>query len=244
MFPMLMTAAGTVSPAKVFVIGVGVAGLQAIATAKRLGAVVSAYDVRPAVKEQVQSVGAKFIEMELETGAAEDQGGYAKELGEEFYRRQRELMTGVLKDSDVVITTAAIPGKKAPILVTREMVEAMPPGSLVIDLAAERGGNCEVTQAGQNIEHHGVTVCGPLNLPATIPYHASQMYAKNILTFLTHLIKERQVVIDPQDEITHGTLITQAGEVIHPSVREAHGMPPLPARMPEPSSDTEEPHGN
>ncbi len=228
MFPMLMTAAGTISPAHVFVVGVGVAGLQAIATAKRLGAVVSAYDVRHAVKEQVQSVGAKFIEMALESGEAEDQGGYAKELGEDFYRRQRELMASVLKESDVVITTAAIPGKRAPILVTKEMVEVMPPGSLIVDLAAERGGNCEITRPGETVHHHGVDVVGPVNLPSTIPTHASQMYAKNVLTFISHLTKEKQIVINPQDEITQGTLITWNCEVFHRTVREVHGLPPLP----------------
>ncbi|MCA9409654.1 MAG: Re/Si-specific NAD(P)(+) transhydrogenase subunit alpha [Candidatus Omnitrophica bacterium] len=227
MFPMLMTAAGTVSPARVFVVGVGVAGLQAIATAKRLGAVVSAYDIRPAVKEQVQSVGAKFIEMELEAEGSEDKGGYAKEMNEEFYRKQRELMIEVLRESDVVITTAAVPGKKAPILVTMEMVQVMAPGSLVIDLAAERGGNCELTVPGEDVDHEGVTIMGPVNLPSTIPYHASQMYAKNLCTFLTHLTKEKEVVIDPQDEITRETLITQGGEIVHPRVREVYGLPPL-----------------
>ncbi len=227
MFPMLMTAAGTVAPARVFVIGVGVAGLQAIATAKRLGAVVSAYDVRPAVKEQVQSVGAKFIEMELESDSSEDQGGYAKELGEEFYRQQRELMSEVLKDSDVVITTAAIPGKKAPTLVTREMVDVMSPGSLVIDLAAERGGNCELTRLNETVLHEGVQILGPGNLPSTVPFHASQMYSKNLVTLMNHLVKNEEIVIDRQDEITQGILITWDGDVVHPIVREKHGLPPI-----------------
>jgi NAD(P) transhydrogenase subunit alpha len=221
MFPMLMTAAGTVSPARVFVVGVGVAGLQAISTAKRLGAVVQAYDVRPAVKEQVQSVGAKFVEMEIDASESEDKGGYAKELGEDFYRKQRELMTSVLAQSDVVITTAAVPGKKAPILVTKEMVEVMAPGSVVVDLAAERGGNCELTCCGQTtITPNGVTILGPENLPSTVPYHASQMYAKNITTFLLHLAKEGELKIDLEDEITKETLITHGGEVVHPRVKE------------------------
>jgi NAD(P) transhydrogenase subunit alpha len=174
-FPMFMTAAGTVAPAKVFVIGAGVAGLQAIATAKRLGAVVSAYDVRAAVKEEVQSLGAKFVEMELETG--EGEGGYAREMDDDFYRKQRELMTRVIAESDVVITTAAVPGKKAPILVTKEMVEGMAPGSVIVDLAAERGGNCELTKVDEVVEAHGVTILGPSNVPSSLPFHASQMYS-------------------------------------------------------------------
>jgi NAD(P) transhydrogenase subunit alpha len=190
MFPMLMTAAGTISPAKVFVVGAGVAGLQAIASARRMGAVVQAFDVRPAVKEQVQSLGAKFLDLPLETADAQDKGGYAKQLDENTYRRQRELMLKALADNDVVITTAAIPGKKAPILVTEEMVKAMAPGSVIVDLAAERGGNCELTRPGETIERHGVTILGPTNLPATVPFHASQMYAKNITTLLTYLVKD------------------------------------------------------
>ena len=229
MFPMFMTAAGTVRPARVLVIGVGVAGLQAISTARRLGAVVSGYDVRPAVKEQVESLGAKFVEMELATAEAEDKGGYAKELGEEFYRKQRELMTRVLSDSDVVITTAAVPGKKAPVLVSGEMVKVMPPGSVIVDLAAERGGNCELTRPGETVVEHQVTVLGPLNLPATVPYHASQLYAKNITTFLMHLAKEGRLTFDLEDEITAGTLVTKGGQVVHPTVRELLGLPALEA---------------
>jgi len=220
MFPMSMTAAGTIAPARVFVIGAGVAGLQAIASAKRLGAVVSGYDVRPAVKEQVESLGGKFIEMELEAAEAEDKGGYAKELGEDFYRRQRELMTKVVAQNDVVITTAAIPGKKSPVLVTGEMVQGMRPGSVIVDLAAERGGNCELTRADQRVVEHGVTILGPTNLPATVPYHASQMYAKNIATLLLHLTKDGEPNIDLDDEITAGTMISQGGQVVHPRVRE------------------------
>ncbi|MCU0233488.1 MAG: Re/Si-specific NAD(P)(+) transhydrogenase subunit alpha [Thermoanaerobaculales bacterium] len=223
MFPMMMTAAGTLAPAKVFVVGVGVAGLQAIASAKKLGALVEAYDVRPAVKEQVQSLGAKFVELELETTGAEDAGGYAKALGEDFYRKQREMMVKVVAASDVVITTAAIPGKKAPILVTEEMVKGMHAGSVIVDLAAERGGNCELTKAGENVLYNGVTIIGPLNIPATIPYHASQMYAKNIATFLLHLTKEGKLTINPDDEITAGTLITRDGKVVNPRVLEAMG---------------------
>jgi NAD(P) transhydrogenase subunit alpha len=223
MFPMMMTAAGTVAPAKVFVVGAGVAGLQAIASARKLGAIVHAYDVRPAVKEQVESLGGKFVELELETATAEDAGGYAKELGEDFYRKQREMMNKVIAESDVVITTAAIPGKKAPILVTTEMVEGMHSGSVIVDLAAERGGNCELTKAGETVVFKGIKIIGPVNIPATVPHHASQMYAKNIATFLLHLIKEGKITIDTEDEITAGTLITQGGKVVHPRVLEAMG---------------------
>jgi NAD(P) transhydrogenase subunit alpha len=220
MFPMLMTAAGTVAPAKVFVVGVGVAGLQAIATARRLGAVVSAYDVRPAVKEQVESVGAKFVELPLETAGAEDKGGYAKALDEDFYRRQRELMARVLAESNVVITTAAVPGRKAPILVTEEMVAGMPPGSVIVDLAVERGGNCELTEPDRTVEKHGVTIIGPANLPSTVPYHASQMYARNISTFLLHIAKNGEIRLDSNDEILRETLLARDGRVVHPRVLE------------------------
>lgn len=225
MFPMLMTAAGTLTPARVFILGVGVAGLQAIATAKRLGAVVSAYDVRPAVKEQVQSLGAKFVEMDLET--AEGQGGYAKEMDEEFYRKQRELMLKVIAESDVVITTAAIPGKKAPILVTAEMVEAMPAGGVIVDIAAERGGNCELTEPGAVIQRHNVTILGPLNLSSDIPRHASQMYSNNMTTFLKSLIKNGQVQVNMEDEVIAGTLVTLNGVLVHPLCRKLAGLPEL-----------------
>jgi len=219
MFPMLMTAAGTISPAKVFVVGVGVAGLQAIATAKRLGALVSAYDVRPAVKEQVLSVGAKFVEMELETGKAEDKGGYAQAMDENFYRKQRELMARVVAEHDVVITTAAIPGKKSPVLVTKEMVAGMAHGSVIIDLAAERGGNCELTKADETVVDHGVTILGPTNLPSTAPFHASQMYAKNICTFLTLLTdKEGKLTINTEDEIVGETLVARDGAVVNAKI--------------------------
>lgn len=220
MFPMMMTAAGTIAAARVFVVGAGVAGLQAIASARRLGAVVHAYDVRPVVREQVESLGGKFVELELDTDSAEDSGGYAKELGEDFYTKQREMMLSVVADSDVVITTAAIPGKKAPVLVTREMVDGMQRGSVIVDLAAERGGNCELTVPGERVDHNGVTVLGPLNIPSDVPYHASQMYSKNITTFLLHLVKEGELVIDLDDEITRGTLITRDGSVVHERVLE------------------------
>jgi NAD(P) transhydrogenase subunit alpha len=227
MFPLLTTAAGTVTPAHVFIVGVGVAGLQAIATARKLGAVVEAYDVRPAVKEQVQSVGAKFVELPLETSQSEDKGGYAKAQDESFYQRQREMMARVVAANDVVITTAVVPGKKAPVLVTAEMVRGMAPGSVIVDLAAERGGNCELTQPDQVVIEQGVTILGPTNLPSTVPYHASQMYAKNITTFLLHLIQEGRVRIDAGDEITRETLVAQGGDVVHPRVRAMLGLPEL-----------------
>jgi H+-translocating NAD(P) transhydrogenase subunit alpha len=211
---MLMTAAGTITPARAFVIGAGVAGLQAIATAHRLGAVVSAYDVRPAVKEQVQSVGAKFVEMPLETAAAEAKSGYAQQMDEDFYRRQRELMARVVAESDVVITTAAIPGKRSPLLITAAAVEGMAPGSVIVDLAAERGGNCELTKAGETVVHRGVTILGPLNLPAEVPYHASQLYAKNISTFLLSLVKDGQVKLDMEDEVIRDTLVARDGTAV------------------------------
>ncbi|UCG53798.1 MAG: Re/Si-specific NAD(P)(+) transhydrogenase subunit alpha [Candidatus Latescibacterota bacterium] len=219
-FPMFMTAAGTIAPARVFVIGVGVAGLQAIATAKRLGAVVSAYDIRPAVKDQVLSLGAKFVELELEAGDAEDKGGYAKAMDEEFYKKQREVMTKVVAENDVVITTAAVPGKKAPILVTEEMVKGMSPGSVVVDLAAERGGNCDLTKPGETVEVHGVSILGPLNVPSTVPYHASQMYAKNITTFFQNLVKDGAIDLNMEDEIIKDTMVAKGGEVVLPRVRE------------------------
>jgi NAD(P) transhydrogenase subunit alpha len=224
MFPMLMTAAGTVTPARVLVIGAGVAGLQAIATARRLGAVVSGYDIRPAVKEQVESLGARFVVLDLENAAAEDKGGYAKAMGEEFYRRQRELLGNVLAEQNVVITTAAIPGKKAPILITAEMAARMAPGSLIVDIAAERGGNCELTRPGEVVEQAGVQILGPVNLPSEIPYHASQMYAKNILTFLKYLVKDGQISLDRDDEIVRDTLVAHGGEIVHPRVRESMGL--------------------
>jgi NAD(P) transhydrogenase subunit alpha len=253
LFPMLMTAAGTVTPARVLVIGAGVAGLFAAATARRLGAVVSAYDVRPASREQVESVGAKFLSLPLDSGGSEDRGGYAKEMDAEFYRRQRELMTGAVKEHDVVITTAAVPGKRAPVLVTRDMVAGMAPGSVIVDLAAERGGNCELTRPGETVVEHGVTVLGPLNLPATVPYHASQLYARNVASFLVHLLRDVKpasqpagagpaaIPIDTGDEITRETLIARGGEVVHERLRQLLGLAPAgsqpspPAAAPPPS---------
>jgi H+-translocating NAD(P) transhydrogenase subunit alpha len=229
-FPMLTTAAGTLKPARVLILGAGVAGLQAIATARRLGAVVQAYDVRPAVKEQVESLGAKFVEIPLQGG--EGAGGYAKAMDEEFYRRQREFLQGVLAQTDVAITTAAIPGKKAPILITADMVRAMPAGAVIVDLAAERGGNCEATRPGETIDFHGVTVAGPLNLAATVPNHASQMYSQNALAFLKLLVRNGKLLLDLTDEVVAGTLLTKGGEVIHPLVREIAGLGPLPLPTP------------
>ena len=216
MFPMLTTAAGTIKPARVFIVGAGVAGLQAIATARRLGAPVEAYDVRPAAKEQVQSVGARFVELPLEAADAEDKGGYAKAQDESFYRRQREMMAKVVSASDVVITTAAIPGKKAPVLITAEMLAGMTPGSVIVDLAAERGGNCELTRPDETVVAHGVTILGPTNLPATVPFHASQMYGKNVATFLAHLVTGGVLTLNLEDEITRETLVTRDGQVVHP----------------------------
>jgi H+-translocating NAD(P) transhydrogenase subunit alpha len=222
-FPMLMTAAGTITAARVLVLGAGVAGLQAIATARRLGAVVSAYDVRSAVKEQVESLGAKFVVLDLDTGSSEGQGGYAKAMDEEFYRRQRALLTEVLREQDVVITTAAVPGKKAPILVTAEMASAMAPGSVIVDIAAERGGNCELTQPGETVVHQGISILGPLNLPSTAPYHASQMYGSNVAAFLKLMVKNGELTINREDEIIRETLVTHGGEVVNPRVSELLG---------------------
>jgi NAD(P) transhydrogenase subunit alpha len=225
MFPMMMTAGGTLTPARVFVIGGGVAGLQAIATARRLGAVVQAYDVRPAVKEQVESLGGKFVELPIEAGDAQDAGGYAKAMDESFYRRQRETMAKVVAGVDVVISTAAVPGKKAPVLITGEMVDAMPPGSVIVDAAAEQGGNCEVTRAGETVVRGGVSVIGPVNLAATVPYHASQMFARNVANFLALVVKDGALKVDTADDIVRETLVARGGEVVHPRVREALGLP-------------------
>lgn len=226
-FPMMTTAAGTITPARVLVIGAGVAGLQAIASAKRLGAVVSAYDVRPAVKEQVQSLGGRFVELALETGEAQDARGYAKAQDEAFYAKQRELLGNVISESDAVITTAVVPGKKAPILVTEAMVKRMPPGSVILDLAAERGGNAELTRAGETIVRHGVTIIGPINLASGAPYHASQMYARNLTSFLANLVKDGKVRPPESDEIIRETLLTEGGEVVNARTRELLGLPAL-----------------
>ncbi|MGA3317611.1 MAG: Re/Si-specific NAD(P)(+) transhydrogenase subunit alpha [Candidatus Korobacteraceae bacterium] len=235
LFPMLTTAAGTITPSRVLVIGAGVAGLQAIATARRLGAVVSAYDLRPAVKEQVHSLGGRFVELPLEAADAQDAGGYAKAQDESFYQRQRELLGKVVAESDVVITTAVVPGKKSPVLVTKEMVAGMAPGSVIVDLAAERGGNCELTRTGEQVVEHGVTIMGTINLASTVPYHASQMYSKNLTNFLLHMVKDGKLVLDLEDEITRSTLITQGGEVVNPRVREFYSLPALVSQSKEAS---------
>jgi NAD(P) transhydrogenase subunit alpha len=220
MFPMLMTAAGNVTAARAFVIGAGVAGLQAIATARRLGAQVQAYDVRPAAKEQITSLGAKVADVPLEAADAQDAGGYAKAQDDSFYQRQREAMAKVVAGSDVIITTAAVPGRKAPVLITADMVRGMQPGSVIVDLAAERGGNCALTKADDTVVEAGVTILGPTNLPSTVPYHASQMYSKNITTFLAHLVsKEGQMKWDLADEITRETLVTHKGDVVQERVK-------------------------
>ena len=237
MFPMMMTAAGTLSAARVFVIGAGVAGLQAIATARRLGAVVQAYDVRPACREQVESLGARFVELELETGDSEDKGGYAKALGDDFYQKQRALMADIVSGSDIVITTAAIPGKPSPLLITAEAVERMPAGGVIVDLAAERGGNCELSQADQRVVEHGVTILGPTNLPAEIPNHASQMFSNNVTTFLLHLTNEGKLALDLQDEIVQGTLAAHDGQVVNGRLREILELPPLDPPVEEPAEE-------
>lgn len=230
LFPMLTTAAGTITPARVLIIGCGVAGLQAIATAKRLGAVVSAYDVRPAVKEQVQSLGGRFVELPIEAKDAQDARGYATAQDETFYARQRELLGRVIAESDVVITAAVVPGKKSPVLVTAQMVEGMQPGSVVVDLAAERGGNCEVTRAEEKINVKGVNIIGWINLASTVPFHASQMYARNLTTFLQLLVKKGQLDLNMQDDIIRETMLTRGGEVMQPRVREFFQLPALVAQ--------------
>ncbi len=217
LFPMMMTAAGTLTPAKVLVLGAGVAGLQAIATARRLGAVVSAYDVRSAVKEQIESLGARFVVLDIES--AEGQGGYAKAMDEAYYKRQRELLGAVLKEQDVVITTAAVPGRKAPILITAEMAEQMGQGSVIVDIAAERGGNCALTKAGETVIHNGVSIVGPVQLASKAPFHASQMYATNIVNLLKLIVnKEGALAMDRNDEIVRESLVTFGGQVVHPKV--------------------------
>ena len=232
-FPMLTTAAGTITPARVFVVGAGVAGLQAIATARRLGAVASAYDLRPAAKEQVQSLGGRFVELPIEAKDAEDARGYARAQDETFYRRQRELLGKVVVESDVVISAAVIPGKKPPILVTKEMVASMAPGSVIVDLAGERGGNCELTRPGEIVVKHGVTIIGWFNLASTVPYHASQMYARNVSAFLLHLVKDGKLQLNMDDEIIRETMLTRGGEVVNARVREFFRLPALPAESKE-----------
>jgi len=223
LFPMMMTAAGTIAAARVLVLGAGVAGLQAIATAKRLGALVSAYDVRAAVKEQIESLGAKFVVLDMGE-SAEGTGGYAKAMDEAFYKKQRELLGNVLRDQNVVISTAAVPGKKAPVLITREMAEKMMPGSVIVDIAAERGGNCELTRAGETVRHNGVTIIGPTNMASMAPQDASQMYATNLINFLKPMVtKEGAISINREDEIIRDTMVTWEGKIVHPKILELMG---------------------
>ena len=226
-FPMMTTAAGTITPARVFVIGAGVAGLQAISTARRLGAVASAYDMRPAAKEQVQSLGGRFVELPIEAQNAQDARGYGTAQDETFYARQRELLTKVVAESDVVITAAVIPGKKSPVLITADMVKGMAPGSVIVDLAAERGGNCELTRMGETVKTNGVSIIGAINLASTVPYHASQMYARNLVAFLTYMVKDGKVQLNTQDEITRETMVTNGGEIVNTRVREFFKLPAL-----------------
>jgi NAD(P) transhydrogenase subunit alpha len=222
---MLTTAAGTITPARVLVIGAGVAGLQAIATARRLGAVASAYDLRPAAKEQVQSLGGRFVELPIEAKDAQDERGYGRAQDETFYARQRELLGRVVAESDVVIAAAVVPGKKSPVLVTREMVESMARGSVIFDLAAERGGNCELTRSGEIVVEHGVTIIGRINLASQVPYHASQMYARNVSAFLLHMVKDGKLQLNLEDEIVRETLVTRGGQVVNERVREFFSLP-------------------
>jgi len=238
MCPMLMTAAGTLRPASALVVGAGVAGLTAIATAKRLGAVVTAVDVRPAAKEQVESLGARFVPMDV-SHEAEAAGGYAADLGEEYYRREQEVLAPHVKGSDLVVTTALVPGRAAPVLITRAMVETMKPGAVIVDLAAPAGGNCALTEPDQTVTHRGVTVLGPTNLPAAVPVHASQMFSRNVAAFLGALVADGQLRLDAEDEIVRGTLVTRDGQVVHEAARKATeggqdaGAGPDPARQRE-----------
>jgi H+-translocating NAD(P) transhydrogenase subunit alpha len=232
-FPMLTTAAGTITPGRVLVIGAGVAGLQAIATARRLGAVASAYDLRPAAKEQVQSLGGRFVELPIEAKDAEDARGYARAQDETFYKRQRDLLGKVVAESDVVISAAVIPGKKPPILVTKEMVASMAPGSVIVDLAGERGGNCELTCPGETVVEHGVTIIGWFNLASTVPYHASQLYARNVTAFLLHLLKDGKLQLNTDDEIIRETMLTRGGEVVNARVRDFFSLTALAANSTE-----------
>ena len=229
LFPMMTTAAGTITPARVFVIGAGVAGLQAIATARRLGAVASAYDLRPAAKEQVQSLGGRFIDLALDAADAQDSRGYARAQDDTFYQRQRELLGRVVGESDVVIAAAVVPGAKSPVLVTREMVATMAPGSVIVDLAAERGGNCELTRSGDVVVEHGVTINGTVNLASTVPYHASQMYARNVSAFLLHVFKDGALSLNLDDPIVGETLLTRDGALVNRRAREFCSLPPLDA---------------
>jgi NAD(P) transhydrogenase subunit alpha len=230
LFPMMTTAAGTITPARVFVIGAGVAGLQAISTARRLGAVASAYDMRAASKEQVQSLGGRFVELPIEAQNAQDARGSGTAQDETFYARQRELLTRVVAESDVVITSAVIPGKKSPVLITADMVKGMGPGSVIVDLAAERGGNCELTRVGETVDVNGVSIIGAVNLAGTVPYHASQMYARNLTTYLTYMMKEGRLQLNMQDEIIRETMVTRGGEIVNARVREFFKLPALAAQ--------------
>ncbi len=227
LFPMMTTAAGTITPARVFVIGAGVAGLQAISTARRLGAVASAYDMRPAAKEQVQSLGGRFVELPIEAKNAQDARGYGTAQDETFYARQRELLGRVVAESDVVITAAVIPGKKSPVLITADLVKGMAPGSVIVDLASERGGNCELTQMGKTVVENGITIIGAINLASTVPYHASQMYARNLSNFLVYMMKEGKPQLNVQDEIVRETMVTHGGEIVNARVREFYKLPAL-----------------
>jgi NAD(P) transhydrogenase subunit alpha len=225
-FPLLMTAAGTITPARVFVVGAGVAGLEAIGTAKRLGAVVEAYDTRPAVKEEVQSVGAKFVELRLDTKDAEEKGGYARAESPEFYQKQQEIMVEHVAAADVVITAALVRGRHAPILITEEMVRGMRPGSIIVDLASAQGGNCSLTEADREVVRHGVTILGPTNLPSTMPFHSSQMYARTVTNFLLHLYQDGKIRLDPNDEMTRATLVTHQGEIVSEALQAIFGVGP------------------
>jgi NAD(P) transhydrogenase subunit alpha len=227
MFPMLMTAAGTIKPARIFVIGAGIVGLQAIATARRLGAVVKAYDVRPAVKQEVESLGGRFVEIPLETGEEEKAGGYAKAKDEIFYRRQQELLTKAIAESDVVITAAVVPGRKAPVLITEAMVEQMAAGSVIVDLAGEQGGNCALSSAGENVVRHDVTIMSPINIASTVPFHASQLYAKNLSTLLLYLINDGKLRLDRDDQIIRDIQVTYDGEIVNERIREFLQLPPV-----------------
>jgi NAD(P) transhydrogenase subunit alpha len=230
LFPMLTTAAGTITPARVLIIGAGVAGLQAIATARRLGAVTSAYDLRPASKEQVQSLGARFVELRVDANDAEDARGYARAQDEAFYEQQRDQLGRVVAESNVVITAAVVPGKKSPLLVTRKMVENMAPGSVIVDLAAERGGNCELTRGGERVTEHGVTIIGYFNLASSVPYHSSQMYARNLSAFLLHLVKDGKLHMNLDDEIIRDTLLTQGGKIVNDRIRDFYAASTTPGQ--------------
>jgi NAD(P) transhydrogenase subunit alpha len=223
-FPLLMTAAGTITPARVFVVGAGVAGLEAIGTARRLGAIVEAYDTRPAVKEEVQSVGAKFVELTLDTKDAEEKGGYARAQSPEFYQKQQEMMAEHVAAADVVITAALVRGSHAPILITEEMVRAMRPSSIIVDIAAAQGGNCALTESDREVVKHGVVILGPTNLPSSMPFHSSQLYARTVTNFIMHLFQEGKIRLDPNDELTRATLVTHQGEIVSAALKATPGF--------------------